>query len=72
MMQKDRKTSDKIQKRAYQIWEAEGRPDGYDLAHWRQAEREMAPAKPVRAARGSRPGTGNGASRKRATTSPAP
>lgn len=29
-----------ISKRAYTIWEAAGRPDGEDRAHWEQAERE--------------------------------
>lgn len=29
-----------ISKRAYSIWEASGRPDGDDNAHWEQAVRE--------------------------------
>lgn len=33
---------DAIRTRAYQIWEREGRPDGKDRDHWRQAETEMA------------------------------
>lgn len=28
--------------RAYHIWEREGRPQGQDLDHWLQAEREIA------------------------------
>lgn len=28
-------------KRAYEIWEAEGRVHGHDLAHWFQAENEL-------------------------------
>lgn len=27
-----------IAKKAYEIWEAEGRPEGRDVAHWHQAE----------------------------------
>ncbi|OAP36938.1 hypothetical protein AU381_17645 [Sinorhizobium glycinis] len=30
-----------IKRRAYAIWEQEGRPDGQDLRHWEQAAREM-------------------------------
>jgi hypothetical protein len=30
-----------IRERAYQIWEAEGRPDGKDLDHWLRAEAEV-------------------------------
>ena len=31
-----------IAKRAYALWEQEGRPDGRDLDHWLQAEAELA------------------------------
>lgn len=31
-----------IRERAYQIWEREGRPDGKSVAHWLQAEAEIA------------------------------
>ncbi|WP_411033647.1 DUF2934 domain-containing protein [Shinella sp. BYT-45] len=31
-----------ISKRAYVLWEAEGRPQGKDREHWEQAERERA------------------------------
>ncbi|MBN9308788.1 MAG: DUF2934 domain-containing protein [Devosia sp.] len=31
----------RIQKRAYEIWEAEGRADGHDEDHWRRAELEI-------------------------------
>ena len=27
-----------IARRAYELWEAEGRPEGRDVAHWHQAE----------------------------------
>jgi len=30
-----------IAKRAYYIWEKEGRPQGRDKTHWYQAEREL-------------------------------
>ena len=34
-----------VQKRAYELWEKEGRPHGRDKHHWDQATREMsAPA----------------------------
>jgi hypothetical protein len=31
---------DSIARRAHQLWEAAGRPDGLDLGHWLEAERE--------------------------------
>ncbi len=30
-----------VRRRAYAIWEGEGRPEGRDLEHWRQAESEI-------------------------------
>ncbi|MBU0556726.1 MAG: DUF2934 domain-containing protein [Alphaproteobacteria bacterium] len=30
-----------IKARAYEIWEAEGRPHGRDQAHWQQAEQDV-------------------------------
>lgn len=38
-MEKER--GERIRRRAYQIWEAEGHPHGRDRAHWDQAEREL-------------------------------
>jgi hypothetical protein len=32
----------RIQQRAYELWENEGRPQGREHAHWQQAEREIA------------------------------
>jgi hypothetical protein len=32
----------RIQQRAYELWENEGRPHGREQAHWQQAEREIA------------------------------
>jgi hypothetical protein len=43
---------DRVQQRAYEIWEREGRPHGRDDEHWQRAEREIrdevqvAPARP--------------------------
>lgn len=36
-----RQPEEKIRRRAYQLWEAEGRPDGRHAEHWAQAEREV-------------------------------
>jgi len=33
--------TEKIAARAYEIWQANGRPNGHDLEHWLQAEREL-------------------------------
>ena len=33
--------ADAISRRAYEIWEREGRPDGCDLRHWLEAEQEL-------------------------------
>lgn len=33
---------EQIRRRAYEIWEAEGRPDGADQRHWLQACDELA------------------------------
>ncbi|MGA2409136.1 MAG: DUF2934 domain-containing protein [Candidatus Binataceae bacterium] len=33
--------SDRIREHAYHIWEKEGRPEGRDIDHWTQAEREI-------------------------------
>lgn len=32
---------DEISKRAREIWEREGRPEGRDMEHWLQAEAEL-------------------------------
>ncbi|HEX7006712.1 MAG TPA: DUF2934 domain-containing protein [Alphaproteobacteria bacterium] len=41
---------DEIRKRAHEIWEQEGRPDGRDKDHWDRAERELMASVPVMAA----------------------
>ena len=33
--------SDRIRKRAHQLWEEAGRPNGSDVEHWLQAEKEL-------------------------------
>ena len=33
--------ADAISRRAYELWEQEGRPEGNDMRHWFQAEREL-------------------------------
>lgn len=33
---------DDVARRAYSLWETQGRPHGQDKAHWEQAERELA------------------------------
>ncbi|MDX7952774.1 DUF2934 domain-containing protein [Lichenihabitans sp. Uapishka_5] len=38
----DNDTTDRIAKRAYELWEQEGRPDGRHDDHWSTAEREAA------------------------------
>lgn len=32
---------DRIKRRAYELWEAEGRPEGRQAEHWEQAAREI-------------------------------
>lgn len=36
-----RRNPDAIARRAYEIWNQDGRPDGCDLRHWLQAEQEL-------------------------------
>jgi hypothetical protein len=36
---------ERIQKRAYELWEHEGRPEGRQQAHWYQAEMEITRAR---------------------------
>lgn len=38
----DEERQEWISKRAYGLWEAQGRPQGRDREHWEQAERERA------------------------------
>jgi hypothetical protein len=34
-------TTQRTRDRAYQIWEERGRPEGQEVEHWMQAEREL-------------------------------
>lgn len=34
-------TNDRIRERAYQIWEAEGRPEGQEAEHWHRAREDV-------------------------------
>ena len=47
---------DLIAKRAYEIWEQDGRPEGREAEHWLRAEQEIAAqTAPVRAFAAARP-----------------
>jgi hypothetical protein len=48
-------SNEKIEKRAHQLWEAEGCPEGRELDFWLQAERELSDA-PEAATPGSNDG----------------
>jgi len=39
-------SAETISRRAYEIWEQEGRPEGRDLQHWLQAEQELSTQSP--------------------------
>lgn len=54
-----------IRKRAYEIWEGEGRPHGRDMQHWIQAETEFRPRLRVVAVSDSQPATPKKAARKK-------
>jgi hypothetical protein len=34
---------ERIRERAYQLWEAEGKPEGQDFEHWLRAREEVEP-----------------------------
>jgi hypothetical protein len=38
---RDAAIRDLIAVQAYEMWESQGRPVGYDKIHWRQAEQEV-------------------------------
>jgi Protein of unknown function (DUF2934) len=38
----DADLDERIRRRAYELWEREGRPEGRALDHWRRAEAEVA------------------------------
>jgi hypothetical protein len=33
---------EQVRQLAYELWEAQGRPEGHSLEHWREAERRIA------------------------------
>lgn len=56
-----------ISLRAYQIWEAEGKPNGKDFEHWLRAKAELATvaaAPAAKAAPAKKPAAKKGTSRK--------
>ena len=38
---------ERIRTRAYELWEAEGRPDGREIDHWLQAVHDVAAGRPA-------------------------
>ena len=34
-------TDERVRERAYQLWEAEGKPEGQDFEHWMRAREEI-------------------------------
>ena len=45
---------ERVKKRAYELWEREGRPHGKDKEHWSQAEEELtSPAENLAAQQGA-------------------
>ncbi|HEY8596474.1 MAG TPA: DUF2934 domain-containing protein [Devosiaceae bacterium] len=65
---------DKISRKAYEIWEAEGRPHGRDRDHWHKAEAELAgePVKPKAKRAAAKTGAAAGPDKpKRAARKPA-
>ncbi len=73
-----RRNPDAISRRAYEIWNREGRLDGCDLRHWLQAEQELSAespqgsgADPAGDVSGNGNGNGTGYGNGRAEESPA-
>jgi hypothetical protein len=54
----DRDLHERISRRAYLLWEQEGRPEGRAQVHWLQAEAEAAGVNPGEAAPPGTPGAG--------------
>ena len=48
MTEPGRNENEAIARRAYEIWEAEGRPHGRDREHWEAAARELGSPVPPR------------------------
>jgi hypothetical protein len=65
---------DEIRKRAHEIWENEGRPEGREKDHWERAEREVAAsagAKPPAAKKSAGSDAKAAAPKKASATKPA-
>jgi len=60
---------EKIRLRAFQIWEAEGRPEGRDEEHWQRAECELSLVPSPKAAK---PSSTEGAAAKKAVAAKKP
>lgn len=58
---------DAISRRAYELWEKEGRPEGSDLRHWLQAEQELGIG---RADNGQRPDNSNASRSEESNSAP--
>jgi Protein of unknown function (DUF2934) len=41
MLSEPGEDEERVRKRAYEIWEEEGRPEGRDLDHWNRAKQEV-------------------------------
>ena len=54
---------DDIRRRAYELWEAEGRPDGRAADHWQVAQSQLAAAGNDSAAPGKKPRRSNSTAR---------
>jgi Protein of unknown function (DUF2934) len=68
---------ERIRTRAYELWEAEGRPGGREVEHWLQAAQEVAAANgesrvtaAAPPARRTRSATGGSTARRTATATP--
>jgi hypothetical protein len=53
-----------IAKRAYTLWELEGRPSGRDIEHWLRAEADCAAMEPAQAGEKPRPKPGRPATQR--------
>ncbi|APG95106.1 DUF2934 domain-containing protein [Sinorhizobium americanum] len=58
---------ERVRRRAYEIWEREGRLDGYHERHWHQAAKELESQSGVGAAASDRSGNGSVRNKKAAS-----
>lgn len=56
---KKRISSHKIARRAYEIWESKGQPEGHDLDYWLEAENQIKSEQGAGDKIGRRPGSDN-------------